>query len=342
MTNAQVAEQLGLEAEKATGHLRMALKRAARAAFLWPEEVADLAARKVSLQSLPAIGPYIERTILGWLETPPPSAATSELRANFLTLTEARKILARRPAWLRSYKGDLQMHSNWSDGSGTISELAEAAIARGYEYIGITDHSKGLKIAGGIDELELARQGKEIAAVNAALAAAGKGLRVLRSIELNLNPRGEGDMDAQSLRALDLVVGSFHSALRQTTDQTERFIAALKNPEVNILGHPRGRVYNVRLGLKADWHRVFATAAALNKAIEVDSYPDRQDIDASLLPIARKEGVRIAVDTDAHSPEQLAFVELGLAAALQARVPAERIINFMAGDDLLAWGERRG
>ena len=337
MTNARVAEQLGLEAEKATGHLRMALKRAARAAFLWPDEVSELAARNEPLTRLAGVGPHIERTLRAWLEKPPPSQAGSELGSNFLTLTEARRILARKPAWLRSYKGDLQMHSQWSDGSGTIQEMAEAAMARNYEYIAITDHSKGLKIAGGIDETELAQQGKEISALNAALASGHKTFRVLRSVELNLNPRGEGDMDSRSLQELDLVVGSFHSALRQTTDQTARYSAALNNPEVQILGHPKGRVYNYRPGLKADWNRVFAIAARLDKAIEVDCYPDRQDIDAPLLKIARKEGVRIAVDTDAHSPEQFAFVELGLAAVLQARIPAERIVNFMAVDALLGW-----
>jgi histidinol phosphatase-like PHP family hydrolase len=106
---------------------------------------------------------------------------------------------------------------------------------------------------------------------------------------------------------------------------------------VNILGHPKGRVYNYRAGLKADWHRVFATAAKLDKAIEVDCYPDRQDIDGPLLKIARTEGVRIAIDTDAHSPEQFAFVELGLGAVLQAKIPAERVVNFLPVEALLAW-----
>src|SRR5213596_1455376 len=127
----------------------------------------------------------------------------------------------------------------------------------------------------------------EIANVNAALSKSAPHVTVLRSIEMNLNPRGEGDMSPGSLRSLDLVLGSFHSKLRVTEDQTARYLAALRNPHVHILGHPRGRVYNFRLGLAADWERVFAEAARLDKAVEVDAYPDRQDLDVKLLTLAR-------------------------------------------------------
>ena len=157
------------------------------------------------------------------------------------------------------------MHTHWSDGSGTVAEMATAANERGYEYIAITDHSKGLKIAGGIDEASLRAQGREIAAVNKSISRSGEKLTVLRSIEMNLNPRGEGDMNPRSLSGLDLVLGSFHSALRATSDQTERYVAALRNPHIQILGHPRGRIYNYRLGLNADWPRVFAEAPMENQ-----------------------------------------------------------------------------
>src|SRR5205085_5159910 len=165
----------------------------------------------------------------------------------------------------------------------------------------------------------------------------GSGVTGLRSIEMNLNPRGEGDMNSQALRRLDLVLGAFHSSLRTKEDQTDRYLAALRNPEIQILGHPRGRIYNFRLGLKADWARVFAEAAKLNKAVEIDSYPDRQDLNLTLLKIACREGVRISLGTDAHHPWQLEFIELGLAAALKAKIPAERIINFMSISQLKQW-----
>jgi histidinol phosphatase-like PHP family hydrolase len=215
--------------------------------------------------------------------------------------------------------------------------MAEAAIQRGYEYIAITDHTKGLKIAGGIDEAELARQAEEIVALNAALRDSGKRFRILRSVELNLSPNGAGDLDREFLAGLDLVLGSFHSKLRVKEDQTERYLAALENPDVQILGHPRGRIYNYRLGLSADWRRVFARAAELDKAVEVDAYPDRQDIDLSLLEIAREEGVRISFGSDAHHPWQLSFLELALAAVTLSRIPPERIINFLSAGQLIEW-----
>jgi len=164
-----------------------------------------------------------------------------------------------------------------------------------------------------------------------------KRLRVLRSIELNLNPRGEGDMELYSLGQLDLVLGSFHSSLRTKDDQTERYLAAVRNPHLHILGHPRGRIYNFRLGLKADWAKVFAEAGRRDKALEIDCYPDRQDLNLALLKLARKEGVRISLGTDAHHPWQLEFIELGLAAAFKARLSADRIVNFLALSDLHGW-----
>src|SRR5207248_9187094 len=125
--------------------------------------------------------------------------------------------------------------------------------------------------------------------------------------------------------------------LRTKEDQTSRYLAALRNADIQILGHPRGRIYNFRMGLKADWARVFAQAAKLDKAVEIDSYPDRQDLNLALLKIARKEGVRISLGTDAHHAWQLEFIELGLAAAMKAKIPAERIINFMPCSPLLRW-----
>ena len=160
---------------------------------------------------------------------------------------------------------------------------------------------------------------------------------MLSSIEMNLNPRGEGDMDPRSLSELDIVLGAFHSALRVKEDQTGRYLAALRNRNIQILGHPRGRIYNYRLGLKADWPRVFAEAAVLDKAVEIDCYPDRQDLSLALLKIARNEGVRISLGTDAHHPWQLEFIKLGLAAALKAQIPTKRIVNFMSIPDLKSW-----
>ena len=341
LSNTDVAELLARQAESESGILSRAFRRAARSAFLWPEEVAQVAAQNRSLTDLRSIGPFIEKKIRGWLDKPPQSRKRiPETRRDFISLAEARRLLLMRPAWSKKLRGDLQMHTRWSDGSGTIAEMADAAKERSYSYIAITDHSKGLKIAGGIDEATLRKQGIEIAKINTLISKLGGKLIVLRSIEMNLNPRGEGDMSPASLSALDLVLGSFHSSLRIVEDRTERYLAALRNPHIQILGHPRGRIYNYRLGLKADWPRVFAEATILDKALEIDCYPDRQDMNVDLLKIARKQGTRISIGTDAHHPWQLEFIELGLAAALQAKIPAQRIINFMPTLDLKTWVRR--
>jgi histidinol phosphatase-like PHP family hydrolase len=335
--NSDLAELFALAAETAKMPLQKALRRASRKAFMWPEEASLLLEEGRDLTELPAVGPHLARLITGWIQNPPEVPPSPETRRGYLTLTEASSQLENNAKFASSVKGDLQMHTRWSDGSGTVEEMARAAAQRGHEYIAITDHSKGLKIAGGIDEQQLRQQAEEINAVNASTRAEGMRVEVLRSIELNLNPRGDGDMDPRSLRDLDLVLGCFHSSLRKKEDQTERYLSALRNPDIQILGHPRGRIYNFRLGLTADWERVFGLAAELDKAVEIDGYPDRQDLNVDLLKLAKKAGCRISLGTDSHDPLQLRFIEYSLAAASLARVPSDRILNFMTARELREW-----
>ena len=335
LSNSAIAELLAVAAESAKMPLQKALRRASRKALFWEEEASALLQQNRSLTELPGVGPSLERIIGRWFEKPPDVPQPSNVRKGFLTLPEARAILAKSSS--RRVKGDLQMHTVWSDGSNTVEEMARAAINRGYEYIAITDHSKGLKIAGGIDEEQLEAQASEIRHVNEMLEGEGANFRVLRSIELNLDPRGDGDMQSSALAKLDIVLGCFHSALRKKEDQTERYLAALRNPDVQILGHPRGRIYNFRLGLQADWDRVFGLAAELDKAVEIDGYPDRQDLSSDLVALAKKEGCRISLGTDSHGAAQLRFMDYSLASALKAGVPEERILNFMGADELRNW-----
>ena len=337
LSNGDIAELLAVAAEDAAYPVQRALRRAGRAAFFWPEEASELLKQNRSLTELSGVGPFLEKQIRQWFADPPRTLSRPELRENFFTWTEAQAILAKSPDWRQRLRGDLQMHTEWSDGSGTVRSLAEAAIARGHDYIAITDHAKRLKIAGGMNELELEQQGKEIAALNEEFAGRDRPFRILRSIELNLDTEGNGDMESAALGRLDLVLGAFHSSLRRTEDQTERYVAALRNPDLHILGHPRGRIYNYRMGLKADWRRVFAVAAELDKAVEIDAYPDRQDLSLDLIQLAGEAGARISLGTDAHHPWQLEFIDLGLAAALAASIPAERILNFMPVEDLRRW-----
>jgi putative hydrolase len=338
--NSDIAEILARAAEHAKQPLQRALRRAARRAFLWPEEAEEMHAHGESLTVLSGIGPYLNKQIIDWVEDPPqPESAIPEIRHNVLTLSEARILRSKYPERFNEIHGDFQMHTLWSDGSGSIQDMAEAAVSCGYSHIAITDHSKGLKIAGGIDEDQLAKQREEIAAVNESTRGNAGKFCVLRSLEVNLSPMGAGDMGQAALDTLDLVLGCFHSALRRKEDQTERYLAALRNPSIHILGHPRGRIYNFRLGLSADWARVFALAAQLDKAVEIECYPDRQDLSIDLLAIARKEGCRISMGTDSHGPSQLEFMELGVAAAIRAKLDPKRILNYMPTDQLLEWAE---
>jgi histidinol phosphatase-like PHP family hydrolase len=316
---------------------RRALRRAARAALAWPEEAHAIHAAGRPLTELRYVGPWLAAKIRGWLETPPAGVEPPPLRRGFSTMATANAFLAAHPD-APALRGDLQTHTLDSDGTAPVEAMAEAALEEGHEYLAITDHSQGLKIAHGMDEARLAAQGEEIARVNAELDARGARLRILRAIEMNLSPAGEGDMDLDALRRLDLVLGAFHSKLRTTDDQTERYLAALDHPAVHVLAHPRGRIFDFRAGLRADWRRVFDAAAERDRAVEIDAYPDRQDLDAELLDLARASGVRISIGSDAHAPYQLRFARLGLATALAAGIPGDRILNCMPRDALLSWG----
>src|ERR1041384_751383 len=185
LSKGDLAELLARKAEDSSGILIRAFRRAARSAFLWPELASDVLQAGRALTELHGVGPFIARQIQTWIESPPrQEVRPPAIRRDFLTRADARVILA-KSEWSKRLRGDLQMHTGWSDGSASISEIAQAAKDRGYEFIAITDHSKGLKIAGGIDEKSLAEQGREIAGVNRAMATSG--LTVLRSIEMNLN-----------------------------------------------------------------------------------------------------------------------------------------------------------
>jgi histidinol phosphatase-like PHP family hydrolase len=333
-TNRDIAELLALEAEHSVGHLQRAFRRASRRAFTWPIEATELLEGARSLQELRGVGPFLAERIERWIGDGVVPGEPPDIRAGFLTLTDARRIIDDR----RPLRGDLQMHTTWSDGGSSVERMARAGMDRGYEYIAITDHSAaGLRIVKGLDEARLGAQALEIAQLNGKLEREGAALRVLHSVEMNLDASGAGDLDDVALRKLDIVLGSFHSALRREEPQTERYLAALGNPRLHILGHPRGRIYNFRLGLTADWPAVFAAAAAADKAIEIDSYPDRQDLDVDLLREAAKAGVRISIGTDAHSDSQLEWIDIGLAAAIEAGIDERLILNTMPRSDLIGW-----
>lgn len=337
LTNEQLAELLAVASEQHEGNKEKAARRASRKAYGWPEEAAEIVEQGRSLKELPAVGPWVSRLLQDWLEDPPEVPEPPPLRADFMSLASARLTLAAAPDFRDELKGDLQMHSTYSDGGVSIKEMAIEAIAIGHDYIAITDHTKGLKIAGGMTEEVLAAQLAEIDALNAEMEKGGGDFRVLKAVEMNISPDGSGDMEPEALDRLDLILGSFHSKLRVKEDQTERYLLNLRNPHVHVLGHPRCRMYNFRLGLSADWGRVFDEARELDKAVEINSHSHRQDLNVELLYLVAESGCRVSIGTDAHSPAELHQIEIGCAAAVRARIARDRIINFMPYEDLLEW-----
>jgi histidinol phosphatase-like PHP family hydrolase len=314
------------------------MRRASFAALLWPVEARDLAAAGRSLTELRAVGPWIASHLDRWLRDPPAAISADPTRRGFRTLAEARAVLAANAEWRVGFRGDLQMHTTYSDGSASVREMAMACAALGYEHAAITDHSKGLAIAHGMDEARLSMQGVEIAAWNAGRDDAAPWL--LRGIEMNLSVDGQGDMSPESLANLDLVLGAFHGQLRLKEDQTQRYIAALENPLVDVIAHPRGRMYDRRVGLSCDWMRVAQRAADLGKALEIDATPDRQDLDVETLRVVKDAACWFSIGSDAHDPSELPSIEIGVAAAIIAEVPRERVLNFLSLDELRRWRQR--
>lgn len=299
---------------------------------MWPEEAASLLAEGRSLEELYGVGPSIAKRIREWVEKDEPDPEPPDLRRGFLTLAEAKAILEEHPEY-KQMRGDLQMHTVYSDGKATVEEMALEGRSLGYEFIGVTEHTKGLKIAKGMDEEGFAAQSVEIDAVNASFEGS---FRVLKSVEMNLDTVGEGDMEPVFLQGRELVLGSFHSALRDTRDSTPRYVDAINNPYVHVIGHPRARKYGRRLGLHADWAKVLESAALSGTAMEINSYPDRQDLNVEVLELASEENY-FSIGTDAHSTEEMHLFEFGLAAAAKAGIERARILNFWSADEIVEW-----
>jgi len=338
LTNADLGELLWSAGREEANHRRRALEKASRASRFWPEEAADLAEAGRSLTELRAVGPWVAARIHGWLDDPPSLPEPDEMRRGFLTYAEVRRVLDADPAWEATPCADLQMHTTFSDGGLPLEEMVAAARALDRPYIAVTDHSETLAIAHGMSAERLADQGRLIDSLNGGFEADGDGFRILRSMEVDLFADGSLDMDDATLSTLDLVLGAFHSKLRSKDDETERYLAALRQPRLDVLAHPKARMYGRRAGLSADWRRVFAEAARLGKALELDATVWRQDLNVELATIAREEGVGwFSIGSDAHSAFELEFLPFGMATASLAGIPRERILNYRPVEFVRAW-----
>jgi histidinol phosphatase-like PHP family hydrolase len=297
---------------------------------MWPEEAAALQESGRSLTELRSVGPFTAHFISEWLRAAPDPPTPPPLRDGFITYAYARTVVDAHPEWRAVARADHQMHTDETDGSSTIEGMAEAAALIGRERIAITDHSRTLRITNGMDEARLLAQGEHIAALN----GHGSGPLVLWSIEMDVTPDGAGDMDPSALSGLDLVLGAFHSKLRLKDDQTERYFRGLENPDIQVLAHPRGRIYNFRAGLACDWERVARHSVDTGTALEIDAYPDRQDLDIHRLRIVAAAGGWVSIGTDAHTPDELVFLEIGIAAAILAGISRDRVLNLLSAHEL--------
>lgn len=343
LSNTDVSELLARAADEqeAGSQRQRAMRRASRAALDWEVRAADVVATGQPLTALARVGPWLAEVIGAFIRDGAAAPAPPPLRAGFVDRADALARVRAAPEWHGVVRSDLQMHTLSSDGHATLEAMARRGLELGYSHIAVTDHSEGLRIANGLTAARRADQATELRTLNATLAAEGVDFSVFHGIEMDIEPDGTGDTDPGALGALDLVLGAFHSKLRLLDDQTDRYLRALANPTVDVLAHPRGRMYNRRLGLSAQWDTVFEAAAEYGVALEVDAYPNRQDLDVELLRRAARCGAWIAVDTDAHHPVDLDAMPLGVAALIAAGVQRDRVINTMSADQLREWIAQR-
>jgi DNA polymerase (family 10) len=221
-------------------------------------------------------------------------------------------------------KGDLHLHTRWSDGRSSILEMAEAAQKLGYQYLAITDHAQGLPVAGGLDEIALEEQMIEIDAVNDEL----EGIRVLKGVELNIGADGSLDIDGVILEELDIVLAAIHSGVPfQPGTRTSIILDVLENEHVDILAHPSGRKLKKRPAYDMDLEKVFETAAETGTILEVDGQPKRLDLSDENIRMALNYGCRLVVDTDAHHTRDLEYMDLAVSTARRGWAESSDVVN---------------
>jgi histidinol phosphatase-like PHP family hydrolase len=332
-------------------------KRAASVVLALERPLTELRRSDGTLEKIPGIGPASSRVILEVLDmgTSPTVERTVELsghteevhtrralRTHFLSRAEVVRILS-DPAFdgprADNYRGDLQMHSEWSDGAATLDEIVAACVQRGYHFSAVTDHSHGLKIARGMSMEAAAEQWRAIDRLN---AMSGSRFRLIRGVEANIGSDGTLDLSAAEAAQFELVLAAPHSRLRRSEDQTSRLLTAIRTPHVHVLAHPRGRISGSRAGVVARWDEVFDEAVRHDVAIEIDGDPARQDLDHALAAQALAAGCLFALDSDAHTTHQLPYAETALAHARLAGIPPDRIVNCWTTERLMKWLKTSG
>jgi len=247
-----------------------------------------------------------------------------ELREDNGEIELAQKFSLPRLVESGDIQGDLHAHSTWSDGSNSIREMADAAEKKGYSYIAITDHSQSLRVARGLSISDLAVKKKEIDKIN----KNSKGFTVLYGTEADIGMNGDIDYPDEILRGFDIVVGAVHSGFRQSREQmTKRLIRACKNKFVNFIAHPTGRLWGSRDAYEFDFDEVLKAARDTNTHLEINSFPDRLDLNDLNCRKAKEAGVKLVINTDAHSTAHLGMISYGLMVARRGWLEAHDVIN---------------
>ena len=259
------------------------------------------------------------------MRTPPP-----EIRENTGEIELAQTQNLPHLINLKNIRGDLHMHSTYSDGKQSIREMTEAAQARGYEYIAITDHSPSLHIAKGVSESALVEKKAEIDKLN---NDPDIKIKILFGTEVDILADGTLDYPNKILKTFDIVIASIHSRLSQ--DNTQRIISAMQNPFVHIIGHPGTRMLNKRDQSPNDWSKIFTVAAQTNTILEINASPKRLDLDGNLVKEAQKYGCTFTINTDAHNIDQLDFMCYGVGQARRGYLTKADVINTYSLKQLL-------
>jgi DNA polymerase (family X) len=229
-------------------------------------------------------------------------------------------------------RGDLQMHTTASDGRNSIEEMGEAAKKLGYEYIALTDHSKAVTVANGMDEKRTIEQMKKIRAAQKNVP----GIRLLAGIEVDILKNGKLDLDNEVLAQLDVVVASVHSYMNLPREEmTERILAAIENPYTQIIAHPTGRLLMRREPFDYDMEKILDAAARNGVAMECNAYPDRLDLMDVHLRMAKQRGVKVVISTDSHATKHLNFMKYGVITARRGWIEKKDVLNALPAAELL-------
>lgn len=312
----------------------MAYRKAADVVEAMTPEQREKAGKANSWQTLPGIGPKTATVIAqAWAGSEPETLVALRESAADLGGGEIRAAL----------KGDLHLHSNWSDGSAPIPEMMAAAAELGHEYCALTDHSPRLTVANGLSADRLRRQLDVIDELREQF----RPMRILTGIEVDILDDGTLDQEPELLERLDIVVASVHSKLKMDApSMTRRMVRAVSGGQANVLGHCTGRLVEGGRGTRPesqfDAEEVFIACRDNGVAVEINSRPERRDPPTRLLDLALEIGCDFSIDTDAHAPGQLDFLGYGAQRALDAGVPVDRIVNTWSVDRLLAWAGQRG